>query len=91
MAIEQSLASDRATGPTGDPTADPAMDQVVASLRAAFPSVSESHVRECVARIHATLDGARVRAYVPILVAREARDELAARSRTLRLAPDPGT
>jgi len=57
---------------------DQAMERVVATLRASFPAVAEGHVRDCVARIHATLEGARVRAYIPILVAREAAEELAA-------------
>ena len=59
--------------PMSGKTMDQTMDHVVASLRATFPTVPESHVREVVARIHATLDGARVRADVPIHVAREAR------------------
>lgn len=54
------------------------MDQVVESLCRAFPDLPDSRVRECVDRVHADLDGARVRAYLPILVAREARAELSA-------------
>lgn len=57
------------------------MSRVVAVLRAAFPSLSEPDVADCVGRIHATFAQARVRTYVPILVEREAYAALAA-SRT---------
>lgn len=58
-----------------------ALASVVDTLVTAFPTVPETEVRECVERVLATYDGARVRTYVPILVARDARAELAAAAR----------
>jgi hypothetical protein len=47
--------------------------RVVETLGAAFPAVPVHVVGECVERIRAKYDDARVRTYLPILVTREAR------------------
>jgi hypothetical protein len=50
---------------------------VVNSLIATFPEVPEPHIRDCVAYLRARFANARIRTYVPILVARQARAALA--------------
>lgn len=54
-----------------------AIAQVVESLVIAFPGVPESRIRECVNRVHNTFINAKLRSFIPILVAREARAEVA--------------
>jgi len=55
---------------------------VVNSLIATFPDVPEPHIRDCVAYLRARFANARIRTYVPILVARQARAALAGYSPT---------
>jgi hypothetical protein len=50
--------------------------RVVEALGAAFPAVPLHVIVECVARIREKYADARVRTYLPILVAREARTML---------------
>lgn len=57
-----------------------AIARVAETLVAAFPAVPEAQVRACVQRILATFDEAKVRSYIPILLAREARTVLGAAS-----------
>lgn len=76
-------AGPRTAGPEHDHLADnetQAIARVVEMLAAAFPSVPLSQVRGRVERILATFDEAKVRSYIPILLAREARAELSASS-----------
>jgi hypothetical protein len=47
--------------------------RVIEALGAAFPAVPARVVRECVERLREKYADARVRTYLPILVAREAR------------------
>ncbi len=54
-----------------------AITQVVESLVITFPAVPEPRIRECVERVLSTFIDAKVRSFLPILVAREARAELA--------------
>jgi hypothetical protein len=49
------------------------LNRVVQSLATAFPHLPESHVRDCVLRIHERFADARIRTYLPILVARRAQ------------------
>jgi hypothetical protein len=49
---------------------------VVEALVAMFPAVPEPHIRDCVAHIRAGFATAPIRAYIPILVARQARAAL---------------
>ena len=58
------------------------IDRVVESLVAAFPTVPEPVVRDCVHGFHTQFATARIRTYVPILVARRARSALSARQST---------
>jgi hypothetical protein len=51
--------------------------RVVESLVAAFPEVPEAHIRSCVDHNRALFAHARIRTYIPILVARQARAALA--------------
>jgi hypothetical protein len=51
--------------------------RLVESLVTAFPEVPEPHIRNCVEHIRATFANARIRIYIPILVARQARVVLA--------------
>lgn len=57
---------------------DQSIATVVQSLVDAFPDLPGSQVRACVQSVHATFDDAKVRTYIPILVAREARAFLVA-------------
>jgi hypothetical protein len=50
--------------------------RVVEGLVAMFPAVPEADIRECVERVRAGFADARIRTYIPILVARRARSEL---------------
>lgn len=52
---------------------EPLIGAVVESLVRAFPHLPESHVRTCVLEIHGHFADAKVRTYLPILVARRAR------------------
>jgi hypothetical protein len=56
--------------------------RLVASLLAAFPEIPEVHIRDCVARLHMRFANARIRTYIPILVARQAGAVLARYSPT---------
>lgn len=49
------------------------LDRVVGSLKATFPRVPEGEIRDCVAGIYERFDDATVRAYIPVLVDRQAR------------------
>jgi hypothetical protein len=60
---------------------------VVDSLIAAFPELPGPHIRDCVEQICSRFANARVRTYIPILVARQAREALANRSSTIQGAP----
>jgi hypothetical protein len=57
-------------------TEEQAITRLTESLVAAFASVPESQVRDCVLRIHAKFDQARIRTYVPVLVESQARSAL---------------
>ena len=63
------------------------MGAVVATLAEAFPALPESHVRARVQEIYASFADARIRTYLPILVARKARSAL---QRAVD-SSDPGT
>jgi hypothetical protein len=52
--------------------------RVVESLVAMFPGVPEADIRERVERLRAGFANARIRTYIPILVARQARAALIA-------------
>jgi len=60
-----------------------ALRRTVEVLVEAFPVLGERHVSERVAEVLARFEGARVRVYVPVLVAREARAVLAADTATV--------
>ena len=55
---------------------DRSFARVVESLVAAFPAVPEPRIRDCVDDLRSGFAGARIRTYLPILVARQARAAL---------------
>ncbi len=60
---------------------------LVESLVTAFPGVPEQQVRACVETISAGFASARIRTYVPILIARRARAALTGWSAPVHGAP----
>lgn len=69
------------SGPTGPPSAGspdqaPSLEDLVARLTVAYPSVDPSAVQAAVSAAHDHFEQARVRAYVPILVERRSRKAL---------------
>ncbi|MEW2047305.1 three-helix bundle dimerization domain-containing protein [Streptomyces sp. NPDC005476] len=77
---------DRAPRPSGSPKGVLAVRELVARLRAAWPTVDEAVVEAAVRSAYASLREARIRAYVPILAERRARKVLGAAVG----APSPG-
>ncbi|BDV31888.1 three-helix bundle dimerization domain-containing protein [Microbacterium terricola] len=66
--------------PEKAPSESEAIDHVVHRLRERFPDVPEAEVVAAVRAAHASMDDARVRDFVPVLVERAAKTTLKARS-----------
>ena len=49
---------------------EPLIQRVVDRLAASYPETPEDHIEDIVADEYATLDGGRIRSYIPILVER---------------------
>jgi hypothetical protein len=53
-----------------------ALDQVSDRLRSRFPDASPDRIRKVVHQVHDQYDGSPIRDFIPVLVEREAADEL---------------
>jgi hypothetical protein len=53
-----------------DEAKEPLVRRVVERLAASYPETPKTHIEDIVAEVYATLDGGRIRSYIPILVER---------------------
>jgi hypothetical protein len=53
-----------------DEAKEPLVRRVVERLAASYPEAPKDHIEDIVAEEYATLDGGRIRSYIPILVER---------------------